>query len=67
MYFSTRDEELSFIKRLWQSLPTVCPKCGKVQLELLHKKAKKSDCDWQCPGCGEIYRTINMLYELLDK
>ena len=41
-----------------------CPKCGNAQLELLHKKAKKSDFDWRCPACGEIYLTIRMLNEL---
>ena len=41
-----------------------CPKCGNAQLELLHKKAKKSDFDWRCPACGEIYHTIRMLKEL---
>ena len=41
-----------------------CPKCGNTQLEFLHKKAKKSDFDWRCPACGEIYRTIRMLKEL---
>ena len=30
----------------------------------LHGKAKKSDCDWKCPACGEIYRTIRMLKQL---
>lgn len=61
MYMSTREEEVRLLKRLWTSQPTICPKCGSGQLELLHKKAKKSDCDWKCPACGEIYRTIRML------
>ena len=30
----------------------------------LDQKAKKSDFDWRCPACGEIYRTIRMLKEL---
>lgn len=51
------------MKRLWREEPTPCPKCGE-QLVMLHKKAKKSNCDWKCPGCGEIYRTINMMYDL---
>ncbi len=55
------------MKRLWRGEETTCPKCGKAVLTLLHKKAKKSNNDWVCPACGEIYRTINMLYELPDK
>ena len=64
MYHKTREEELIFLKRLWQEMPTVCPKCGGGSLVLLHKKAKKSNCDWKCPNCGEIYRTINMMMDL---
>lgn len=64
MYTASREEEVRFLKRLWTGEPTLCPKCGGAQLEHLHKKAKKSDCDWKCPACGEIYRTIRMLKEL---
>lgn len=64
MYTNSRDEEVKLLKRLWLSLPTVCPKCGKAELVPLHKKAKKSNCEWKCPDCGEIYRTIRMLKEL---
>ena len=64
MYTKSRDEEVRLLKSLWTSQPTTCPKCGEAQLELLHKKAKKSDCDWKCPSCGEIYRTIVMLKNL---
>ena len=64
MYFKTRDEEVAFMKRLWLKQPTPCPKCGKAELTYLHKKAKKSNCDWKCPECGEIYRTIGMLKDL---
>ena len=64
MYHNTRDEELAFMKRLWRGVPTTCPKCGRAELVLLHKKAKKSNNDWKCPDCGEIYRTINMMYDL---
>lgn len=67
MYYKTREEELSFMKRLWREEPTLCPVCGKEQLVLLHKKAKKSANDWKCPGCGEIFRTINMFMELPEK
>ncbi len=64
MYTASREEEVRFLKRLWTGEPTLCPQCGGAQLEHLHKKAKKSACDWKCPACGEIYRTIRMLKEL---
>jgi tRNA(Ile2) C34 agmatinyltransferase TiaS len=64
MYTSSREEEVKLLKRLWTSQPTVCPKCGQATLEYLHKKAKKSDTDWKCPACREIFRTIRMLYDL---
>ena len=52
------------MKKLWRGEKVVCPKCGKGTLTHLHRKAKKSDCDWKCPFCGEIYRTITMLKQL---
>ncbi len=64
MYTNSRDEEVRFLKRLWSAQPTICPKCKSAELEYLHKKAKKSNCDWKYPACGEIYRTINMFKEL---
>ena len=64
MYMNSSDAEVRLLKKLWTSQPGTCPKCGSAQLEHLHKKAKKSDCDWRCPACGEIYRTIKMLKEL---
>lgn len=67
MYYKTREEELKFMKRLWAEQPTQCPKCQRAELVFLHKKAKKSSNDWKCPACGEIYRTINMMYDLPDK
>lgn len=67
MYTKSRDEEVKLLKRLWASQPTICPKCGDAELVHLHKKAKKSDCEWKCPSCGEIYRTIHMLKELPDE
>lgn len=67
MIFTTRDEELRFLKRLWSGEATVCPKCGDGTLQRLHKKAKKSDVDWVCPVCGEIYRTIRLFMDLPDK
>ena len=67
MYTDSRDEEVKLLKGLWTSQPTACPKCGRAELVHLYKKAKKSDCDWKCPACGEIYRTIHMLKELPDR
>ncbi len=64
MYTNSRDEEVSFLKRLWTSQPTICPKCNGGELKHLHKKAKKSNCEWKCSVCGEIYRTINILKDL---
>ncbi len=64
MYTNSREEELKLLKSLWTKQPVLCPKCGKAKLDYLHKKAKKSDCDWKCPACGEIYRTIGMLKNL---
>ena len=61
---NSSDAEVRLLKKLWTSQPVTCPKRGSAQLEHLHKKAKKSDCDWRCPACGEIYRTIRMLKEL---
>ena len=67
MYTNSREEEVKFLKRLWTSQSTICLKCGEAELEHLHKKAKKSDCDWKCPVCGEIYRTISMFKEISDQ
>ena len=67
MYMNSRDEEVKLLKSLWTSQPTMCPKCGKAEVVNLHKKAKKSDCDWKCPACGEIYRTIHMLKALPEE
>ena len=67
MYFNTREEELAFLKRLWQEEPVICPKCNGTQLEHLHKKAKKSNNDWECSACGEIYRTIDILRKISDR
>ena len=64
MYHRTREEEVTFLKKLWTNQPVRCPKCAKEDLVLLHRKAKKSNCEWKCPACGEVYRTIRMLKEL---
>ena len=63
---NSRAEAIAFLKRLWNNERTSCPICGN-ELEILHKKAKKSNDDWKCPACGEIFRTINMMYELPDE
>ena len=67
MYTDSRDEEVRLLKQLWTGQPVTCPKCGGARLTLLHRKAKKSDCDWKCPACGEVYRTIRMLKELPEE
>ncbi len=64
MYMNTREEEVVLLKKLWREEPVTCPKCSAGILVHLHKKAKKSNCDWKCPVCGEIYRTINMFKDL---
>lgn len=64
MYTDSRDSEVTLLKKLWTAQAVTCPKCNSATLENLHKKAKKSDCEWKCPACGEIYRTIRMLKEL---
>jgi len=64
MYTENRETEVVLLKKLWNRESVTCPKCHKATLVHLHKKAKKSDCDWKCPECGEIYRTIHMLKDL---
>ncbi len=58
-----RAEVVTFLKRLWNEQSTACPKCGEV-LTLMHKKAKKSNCDWKCPSCNAVYKTIHILDSL---
>lgn len=67
MYTNSREEEVILLKKMWNGDPVTCPKCGGAQLVHLHKKAKKSNNDWKCPACGEIFRTINMLINLPQK
>ena len=63
---NSRDEAVSFLKSLWNEKPQHCPLCdGK--LDFLHKKAKKSNCDWICTVCGERYDTIKILKQLNDE
>ncbi len=60
---NSRDEAVSFLKSLWREEPYPCPLCGG-KLDFLHKKAKKSNCDWVCIACGERYDTIKILNQL---
>jgi predicted RNA-binding Zn-ribbon protein involved in translation (DUF1610 family) len=62
----SRKEILTFLKKLWNGDSAPCPLCGNA-LELLHKKAKKSDCDWQCKTCDKVFRTLDLLDELNEK
>ena len=59
----SRGEAIGFLKSLWSEMPQPCPLCGG-KLDFLHKKAKKSNCDWHCTACGERYDTIRMLKQL---
>ena len=63
---NSRGEVLAFLKNLWKEEKVDCPMCGE-PLELLHKKAKKDDCDWQCKKCDKIFRTIHLLDELNEE
>ena len=67
MYTQNRESEVALLKKLWTGEQVLCPKCGGAALTHLHKMAKKSDCDWVCPACGEIYRTVRMLKELPEE
>ena len=63
---SNREDAIRFLKSLWNETPQPCPLCdGK--LDFLHKKAKKSNCDWICTVCGERYDTIKLLKQLNDR
>lgn len=62
----SREEVLRFLKSLWNQEKTSCPLCGN-ELELLHKKAKKSNCDWQCKVCNKTFKTIHLLDELNEQ
>ena len=62
----SRDEVIRFLKKLWNEEKTNCPICGN-ELDLLHKKAKKSNCDWQCKICGKIFKTLYLLDELNEQ
>ncbi len=59
----TRNDILLFLKKLWNNEDTDCPICGN-KLEILHKKAKRNYCDWQCKKCNKVFKTIYLLDEL---
>ena len=61
-----REEAVIFLKSLWNESPQSCPLCGG-RIDFLHKKAKKSNCDWVCTVCGERYDTIKILKYLNDE
>ncbi len=63
---TSRQEAISFLKKLWKCESVSCPMCGS-ELELLHKKAKKSDVDWQCKKCDKTFKTIYLLNEINNK
>ena len=62
----SREEAVSFLKSLWNEAPQPCPQCGG-KLDYLHKKAKKSSCDWICTVCGERFDTIKLLDQLNER
>ena len=64
--FSTRGEAVSFLKKLWNQERVTCPICG-CELELLHKKAKKDDCDWQCRNCNKTFKTLHLHNEINEQ
>ena len=57
---NSRDDVVKFLKSLWIEQPEPCPLCGG-QLGYFHKKAKKSNSDWICTGCGERFQAIKIL------
>ena len=63
---NSREEMIKFLKSLWAENPQPCPLCNG-KLDFLHKKAKKSNCDWTCKDCGQRYDTIKMLRQLNDR
>ena len=60
---NSREEAVKFLKSLITETPQPCPLCNG-KLDYLHKKAKKSNCDWICTVCGERYDTIKILKQL---
>ena len=64
MHTESQKTEAALLKAPRRGESVLFPKCKTGTLTHLHQKAKKSDCDWKCPSCGTIYRTIRMLKEL---
>ena len=64
--FRSRNEALAFLKKLWRQEKAECPICGS-ELELLHKMAKKNNCDWQCKNCNKTYKTIHLLDDINEQ
>lgn len=64
--FGSRNEALSFLRKLWRGEAVTCPVCGR-ELEPLHAKAKRSGCDWQCRHCDKTYKTIHLLDEINEQ
>ena len=64
--FNTRNESMVFLKKLWRQEKENYPICGS-NLELLHKKAKKSNCDWKCENCNKTYKTMHLLDEINEQ
>ena len=62
----TRKEGILFLKKLWNEEDVNCPICDN-KLEILHKKAKRDNCDWQCKKCNKTYKTLHLLDELNDQ
>ena len=62
----TRNEVLAFLKKLWHEDKVKCPICDS-DLELLHKKSKKNNCDWQCKTCNKTFKTLYLLDELNEQ
>ncbi len=65
-HMASREQALVFLKSLWDEDPLPCPLCGGA-LVFLHKKAKKSNCDCNCLGCGYTYKTMDILNRLNEK
>lgn len=63
---SSRKEAVQFLKKLWNEEKVDCPICGN-ELELLHRKAKKNNCDWQCKNCNKTFKTIHLLDEINEQ
>ena len=62
----TRNEVLMFLKQLWNEDKVKCPLCDN-NLELLHKKAKKNNSDWQCKNCNKTFKALYLLDELNEQ